>query len=121
MFISADTANRVYELACKDFIYKEVLRKYFPNKSVRQEFENEAWLYLLEHPEKTVEVWNQKWFHYYFIALVKNQVLSNSSNWHLNFRKSKHELMDVMPEETVEDNHFHEQDEQLKINIKEKN
>ena len=48
MFISADTANRVYELACKDFIYKEVLRKYFPNKSVRQEFENEAWLYLLE-------------------------------------------------------------------------
>lgn len=120
MFISAATANKVYELASKDFIYKEVLRKYFPNKSMRTEFEQEAWLYLLEHPDKTVEVWNKKFFHYYFIALVKNQVLSNSSNWHLNFRKYKHELLDIMPEESIEENPFQEQDDKITKAVKEK-
>ena len=118
LFITAGTANKVYELATKEFVYQEVLRKYFPNKKVRVEFEQEAWLYMLEHPEKIIDVWNKKFFIYYFISMVKNQVLSNSSSWHIKFRKTQYQLVEILPEESEEQNPFQNEEEQEKINIK---
>lgn len=118
VFLTADTANKVYELASKDFIFEEVLRKYFPNKKIREEFTNEIWLYLLEHPDRTVQVWNQRYFKYYFIGMVKNQVLSNSSSWHLNFRKTQYQLPEIMPEQSCDYDAFKKEENQIDQMVK---
>ena len=112
MFITADTVHLIFNLIQKEYIYEEVLRKYFPKKDIRDEFYNEMWLYFFEHPDRIVEVWNKKQFKYYYIGLIKNQVLSNSSSWHLNFRKPQQSLMEHLPEDTEEYNYFQEEEEQ---------
>jgi DNA-directed RNA polymerase specialized sigma24 family protein len=103
----------------KDFIYEEVLRKYFPKKEIRSEFEQEIWLYLLENPDKTLEVYNAKYFKYYFISIVKRQVISNSSNWHVNFRKPNMDITDTILEQGEEYNPLETEEQQIKLLDKE--
>lgn len=71
-----------------DFFYSEVLSKFLPKKDIRDEFKQEIYLYLLEHPERILEVYNKQYFKYYFINLVKQQVLSSTSSWHKTFRRN---------------------------------
>ena len=108
--MSAATIQQVYDLMQKDFVYKEVLYKYFPKKDIRDEFNQELILYIFEHPERIIEVWNSKSFKYYYIGLVKNQVLSNDSNWHNKFRKPQQQLIDELPEQTEEPDYFEEEE-----------
>jgi DNA-directed RNA polymerase specialized sigma24 family protein len=88
MFLTADTINRVFELTQKEPIYKEILRKFFFDKKQREEFTQELWLSIfnIDPPEKVVTAWNEKWFRYLFVHIIKKQVLSSSSKWNLNNR-----------------------------------
>lgn len=116
--MSAKTVHEVFDMTRKDFIYDEVLKKYFPKKEIRDEFHNHLWLQFFENSGSTVNAHNNKYFKYYFIAAVKNQVISNSSNWHNTFRKPQFELREELPEETEEFNHFQDEEEEREKEIK---
>jgi RNA polymerase sigma factor (sigma-70 family) len=124
MFISASCINDIINSIQSEYIYKEALIKYFPKKEIRDEFSQEAYLYILERPEHMIDIFNKRYFKYWFLNMVKNQVMSNSSSWHLNFRKPQQQLMENPPEETEEYNYFQEEDDkeekekkQLKLRI----
>lgn len=102
MFLSADTIYTMFNMMQKDNFFNEVLCKYLPKKDIREEFNQELNVYLFENPDKMVGIWNQKYFKYYYINLVKNQIISSSSPWHKKFRKPNFELMEKMPEESEE-------------------
>lgn len=87
-FISADTIYTMFNLMQKDSFFDEVLSKYFPKKEIKEEFSQELYMYIFEHPDKMVSIWNQHYFRYYFINMIKNQVISSSSKWHKNFRRN---------------------------------
>lgn len=106
MFISASCVNDIIMVMEKEFLYDEVFRKFFPNKDTRDEFKQETYLYILEHPERVVQVYNEKWFRYWFIAMVKQQVQSNSSSWHINFRKPLMNLSNEVRETGEEEDFF---------------
>jgi RNA polymerase sigma factor (sigma-70 family) len=110
MFISASCINDIVNSIQKEYIYKEALLKYFPKKEIREEFFQEAMLYILERPEHMIEIYNAKYFKYWFLNMVKNQVISNNSDWHRNFRKPLTQLTDNLPEETEEPNHFEQEE-----------
>lgn len=118
MFISASCVNDIIMIMEKEFLYEEVFRKFFPKKEIRDEFKQETYLYILEHPERIIQVYNEKWFKYYFISMVKKQVQSNSSSWHLNFRKHSMDLNNEMKEMAEEDNFFAFEEEKLNEKIK---
>lgn len=124
MFISASSISDVINTIQKEFIYKEVLGKYFPKKEIREEFFQELALYLCENKEKVVDIYNKKYFQYYFITICKNQVKSSSSSWHLNFRKKPYLLIESLPEQQGEISPLFEdspetieKDRQHKLNI----
>lgn len=121
MLITADTVNTIFALTQKDFYYKEVLSKYFKRKAERQEFESELWLYLFENPLKTIEVFNNGFFKYWFIAIVKKQVVSNKSSWHYQFRKQNFLLYDNPPEAGEEQNLYLQQEEQKEFEDEKQN
>lgn len=73
-----------------DPFYEEVLCKYLANKSERNEFRQELWIILLEMPEiKLIQYYNTKCLKYIYIGIINNQIKSNTSAWHRNFRKNK--------------------------------
>ncbi len=120
MFISAATIYVVFELMQKDFFYEEMLRKYFSKKDTREEFNQELMVFLFENPDKITDIWNKKYFKYYYLSVVKNQVMSSTSSWHKNFRKPLNQLVDSIPEQTEEVNFFIEEEllEKEKLNKK---
>lgn len=103
MFLTADTVHKIFTFTEADSFFEEMLRKFLPKKSERMEFKNELWLYLFEHPEKTIESWNNKYFKYFFVSILQRQIKSTTSNWHINFRKNKHQLVDFVPEQESKD------------------
>jgi len=115
-FISAATIQQMFHLCQSDCIYDEALRKYFPKKDIRDEFSQEIWLHIFEHPDKMLEVYNKRYFRYYFLNIVRNQVMSSSSSWHKKFRKPNFELVEKLPEQTEEMECFI--DEELERDIK---
>lgn len=108
--VTADTVHKIFELTQKDLIYEEVLRKFFPRKDIRDEFKSELWLYFFEHPEPVIKAFNQKYFRYYFVSIVKNQAISNSKNWFSSYSPHKPILMETLPEESEEINPFEIED-----------
>lgn len=86
-YMSAATAQQVYDFILHDKFYEDILKKFLSNKQQRNEFRQELWIYLCEMPEnKIIEAWNRRYFKYLYIAIVKNQVASKTSRWHLKFR-----------------------------------
>lgn len=87
MYISASTIQQVYNLILNDKFYEDILKKFLTNKNQRNEFRQELWIYICEMPEKKIlDAWNRRYFKYLYVAIVKNQVASKSSRWHLKFR-----------------------------------
>ena len=79
MFISASTRDEVFSLVLKDKIYEDILYKFLSNKKERDEFRQHLWLQLCQMPnEKIITSWNQRWFQYLFVSVVKNVIKSSS-------------------------------------------
>lgn len=73
-----------------DTFYEEVLKKYLSNKSGRDEFRQELWLIILEMPDdKLIHYYDTKCLKYIYIGIINNQIKSNTSAWHRNYRKNQ--------------------------------
>lgn len=119
MFITAATVHQIFDFIKNDLMYEEVLKMYFPKKHTRDDFRNSLWLYFFEHPEPVIKAYNQKYFKYYYISIIKNQVNSNTKNWiNCTYNEHKPILMDNLPEESEETNPFQQEDDFIERQIK---
>jgi RNA polymerase sigma factor (sigma-70 family) len=117
-FITAATVHHIFDLIKNDFVYEQVLRSYFTNKSERDDFRNSLWLYFFEHPEPTIKSYNQKYFKYYYISVIKNQVTSNTKKWIDKYSINKPILMEHLPEIPEEQEPFLEEELSEEIRLK---
>lgn len=86
--MTAATRDQVFSFVLKDRIYEDILRKFLSDKKERDEFRQHLWLQICLIPEKKIILsWNQKWFQYLYVSIIKNQIQSSDSSWHLKYRK----------------------------------
>jgi hypothetical protein len=71
------------EITKKGSIYDEIINNIItPRFELKPELISEIALSFLENREKIEQVYKDKYFKYYFISTVKNQVHSNTSSFH---------------------------------------
>lgn len=93
--MTAETASKVYELVLKDPVYESILIKFMDNNPQIDDFRQHLWLILLELPDdKVVDAWNGNWFKYLYVRIITNQIKSNTSPWHVGYRKHDLPLLD---------------------------
>lgn len=109
------TKQNVIDHMIKDPFYEQVLFKFFEtNKTYLDEFRQELWLILLQLDEnKLITLYNKNEIKYFYIGIIKNQLISNRSPFHRKFRMST-------TIEFEDDNTLLEEDDIDKIIIKEK-
>lgn len=95
-FLTANTSQEVYKFILADKSYEEILQKFFSKKSERDEFRQYLWLIICEQgEEKIVTSWNSKFFKYWYVSVIKNQVASATSPWHLKERARNHNIDEI--------------------------
>ena len=80
--------NRIIEEICKTgSVYDEIINNIIsPRIDLKPQLISEIALNFLENSKKIEKIWQEKYFKYYFIVTVKNQVHSNTSSFHKNVR-----------------------------------
>lgn len=82
-FLTADTAQSVYNFILKDKSYEEILSKFVKRKNERDEFRQFLWEIICTQPEdKLIIAWNNCYFKYWYVSVIKNQIQSKTSPWH---------------------------------------
>lgn len=83
------------EIMQKNSIYDEIINNLItPRFDLKPELISEIAISFLENKEKIEEIYQQGYFKYYFINVVKNQVHSNTSPFHKNVRIQDYEYND---------------------------
>ncbi len=84
MWISAATRQQVLEMVSKLPVYEEILYKYSHKygKEIMNDFKQYIWLILCEKSDDYIlKAWNNKYFLYLYINIVKNSIKSDTSPW----------------------------------------
>jgi len=85
------TINHILEEICKvGSLYDEIIDTIIYSDTNKQEDKyallSEIANYWLQSPDNVIKAWDNKYFKYYFIRTVQNQVHSNTSAYHKNHR-----------------------------------
>lgn len=114
-----DDINIIIEEVCrKDSIYDSIIDNFLVNKKDRQlknELLSEIAMYWLEKPEKVLKAYNEKYFKYYFIKTIMNQVKSKSSSFHRNVRSITSVEYSAEKAYDIQDTDYDEMEIELKI------
>lgn len=93
MFLTADTSQKIYNFILQDKSYEEILHKFFSKKQDRDEFRQYLWLIICEQQEdKLITAWNNGYFKYWYVSVVKNQIQSKTSPWHKKERSRNYNI-----------------------------
>jgi len=84
--LTADTLTKMFYLLSNDSFYEEILHKFLPKKDERNEFRQMLHLSICEMP-KVLTYWNNGFFKWIYIKMIKNNVCSSTSRWHYQMRK----------------------------------
>ena len=83
------------EIVRKGSIYDEIINTIIsPRLDLKPELISEIAISFLENKEKIEQVYKDKYFKYYFINTIRNQVHSNTSSFHKNVRINDYEFID---------------------------
>lgn len=78
----AKNRDEVFKFILSDKTYEEILRTFLVVKNERDEFRQHLWLQICQLSERDlVKSWNEKYFTYLYVSIIKNQIQSNTSSW----------------------------------------
>jgi len=105
-------------------LYNEVLERYIPyDTEERNEFKQYLFGILCTKPDSVIEdLWNKKQFMYWYVGIIRNNIISSTSPWHRKHRTYDHKFTNQVPED-IEEVKFdfllieEEEEKQMKINL----
>jgi len=91
------------EVATKK-IYTEVIDKYIPyDEEERNEFKQYLFDILCTKPYQVIEdLWHKKQFMYWYVGIIRNNIISSTSPWHRKHRTYDHKFTNLVPENIEE-------------------